>query len=102
VNRSDLIATVAERAGLSPQGARSVVEALFGAGGDPGAIAAALAAGERVQLAGFGTFEVRARKERRGRNPQTRAPMVIPGGPAPVFRPGTALRGALRPGGAPV
>lgn len=102
MNRSDLIASVAQQAGLSAQGARSAVEALFGGGTGAGVIAAALRAGERVQLAGFGTFEVRARKERRGRNPQTRAPMIIPGGPAPVFRPGAVLRGALRAEGGAV
>lgn len=97
MNKSELIAAVAARSGLSGDGARQAVEALFGQGGDAGVIAAALGAGERVMLAGFGTFEPRRRKEREGRNPHTRERIRIPASVVPAFRPGAALRDSLRP-----
>ena len=96
MTRTDLVMHVAQRAGVSPQAARAAVDAVFGAAGTPGAIAAALGRGERVQLAGFGTFEVRQRKARLGRNPQTREPIAIPAATAPLFRPGTNLRDHVR------
>jgi DNA-binding protein HU-beta len=96
MNKADLVQQLGQRAGLSGDGARSVIEALFGSASEAGLIGAALRAGERVQLAGFGTFEARERKERVGRNPHTRERIVIPGGRAPAFRPGTVLKAQLR------
>ena len=55
-----------------------------------------LAANEKVQLVGFGTFEVRERAERKGRNPQTREEIVIPASKAPVFKAGKALKEAVQ------
>jgi len=52
----------------------------------------ALAKGEKVQLVGFGTFEVRQRAARKGRNPQTKAEIKIPASKAPVFKAGKALK----------
>lgn len=96
MNKSDLIQQLGQRTGLSGEGARSVVEVLFGTASDAGLIGAALRAGDRVQLAGFGTFEARERKQRLGRNPHTRERIVIPAGKAPVFRAGSMLRSQLR------
>jgi DNA-binding protein HU-beta len=96
MNKTDLIEQLGRRAGLSGDGARSAIEALFGSSSEAGLIGAALRAGERVQLAGFGTFEARARKERLGRNPHTRERIVIPAGKAAAFRPGSVLKSQLR------
>jgi DNA-binding protein HU-beta len=96
MNKADVIQQLGRRAGLSGDGARSVVDALFGTASEAGLIGAALRAGERVQLAGFGTFEARDRKQRVGRNPHTRERIVIPGGRAPAFRPGSLLKAQLR------
>ncbi len=65
MNKSELVAAVAKEAGLSKADAEKAVKATFGA------IEAALVEGEKVQLIGFGTFEVRERAARTGRNPQT-------------------------------
>jgi DNA-binding protein HU-beta len=92
MNRNDVIGELARRAGLSPDGARRTVEVLFGGAREAGVIAAALARGERVQLAGFGTFETRQRRARPGRNPHTRQTILIPASIAPAFRPATALK----------
>jgi DNA-binding protein HU-beta len=96
MNKSELIEALERRAGLSGPGARQAVEALFGTASDAGLIGAALRAGERVQLAGFGTFEARDRKQRIGRNPHTRERIVIPAGRSPAFRPGSVLKSQLR------
>ena len=52
--------------------------------------------GEKVQLVGFGSFEVKERAERIGRNPKTKEAIVIPAGRAPVFKAGTALKDAIK------
>jgi len=95
MNRSDLIAEMV-RAGVPTEGARLAVEALFGSAVDPGLIAGALRRGDRVHLAGFGTFEARARKERAGHNPHTGERITIAAVVAPVFRAGTTLKSAVR------
>ena len=51
--------------------------------------------GEKVQLVGFGTFEVRDRKERQGQNPQTKEPIVIPATKVPAFKAGKSLKEAV-------
>jgi len=96
MNRSELIAELARSAGLPSEGARLAIEALFGTTVDAGLIAGVLRRGDRVHLAGFGTFEARARKERTGHNPHTGQRLVIPAAVAPVFRAGTTLKSALR------
>ena len=65
MNKAELIGSVAEKAGMSKKDAEKAVNAVFASVGD------ALANGEKVQLVGFGTFEVRERAARTGRNPQT-------------------------------
>jgi DNA-binding protein HU-beta len=96
MNRSDLIAELSRCAGMPAEGARLAIDALFGTAADAGLIAGALKRGDRVQLAGFGTFEARSRKERPGHNPHTGERLVIPAVVAPVFRAGTTLKATLR------
>lgn len=90
MNKAELVDDVAQRAGISKKDAASVVDAIFDK------ISSTLASGDRVQLTGFGTFEVRKRDERRGRNPQTGAEIVIPARTTAVFRPGKALKDAVQ------
>ena len=59
-------------------------------------ITEALSRGEKVQLVGFGTFEVRDRAARKGRNPQTKEEIIIPASKAPVFKAGKALKDAVQ------
>ena len=92
MNKTELIGRLARRTGMPVDGARQAVEALFGSASDAGLIAAALGAGERVQLPGFGTFETRRRRERLGRNPHTKQSLVIPARVAPAFRPASGFK----------
>lgn len=89
-NKQDLIAKVAETAELSKKQAALVVATVFDT------IAESLANGEKVQLIGFGSFEVRERAERKGRNPQTGAELVIPASKVPAFKAGKALKDAVK------
>ena len=89
-NKQDLIAKVAETAELSKKQAALVVATVFDT------IAESLANGEKVQLIGFGGFEVRERAERKGRNPQTGAEIVIPASKVPAFKAGKALKDAVK------
>ena len=86
MNKNDLISTVAEKSGLSKKDATSAVEALFTS------ISEGLEKGEKIQLVGFGNFEVRERSERKGRNPQTGKEMTIPASKVPAFKPGKQLK----------
>jgi DNA-binding protein HU-beta len=96
MNRQELIEGLAARTGLPEAAARRAVKALFGSQGDNGLIAAALDRGERVALAGFGTFVVRERAERMIRDPRTGAHRRLPARRAVAFRAGIALRDQLR------
>ena len=89
-NKQDLIAKVAETAELSKKQAALVVGTVFET------IAESLAKGEKVQLIGFGSFEVRERAERKGRNPQTGDEIVIPASKVPAFKAGKALKDAVK------
>ena len=89
MNKTELIAAAAEKAGVSKKEAEAVVTAAFDA------IAASLKEGEKVQLVGFGAFEVKARAERVGRNPQTKETITIPASKTPVFKAGKALKDAV-------
>ena len=89
MNKAELIAAVAEKTGLSKRDADRAVGAAFDA------IADALVAGEKVSLVGFGSFDVKLRGERTGRNPATGENITIPAGRAPVFKPGKALKDAV-------
>lgn len=90
MNKTDLIAKVAEGAELSKKDATKAVEAVFEA------ISEALRNGDKVQLVGFGNFEVRERSARKGRNPQTGEEIEIPASKIPAFKPGKALRDGIQ------
>ena len=89
MNKTELIAAVAEKASLSKKDADAAVSAVFDA------VTAELAKGEKVQLIGFGTFEVRERAAKTGRNPRTGETMTIPASKVPAFKAGAALKNAV-------
>ena len=89
MNKSELVAKVAEKSGLTKKDAEKSVAAVFEA------ITETLVDGEKVQLVGFGTFEVRDRKERQGQNPKTKEPIVIPAIKVPAFKAGKSLKEAV-------
>ena len=82
MNKTELIAAAAEKAGVSKKEAEAVVTAAFDA----------LKEGEKVQLVGFGSFEVKTRAERIGRNPATGAEIKIAASKVPTFKAGKALK----------
>jgi DNA-binding protein HU-beta len=90
MNKSDLINKVAEVSELSKKDATKAVEAVFDA------ISEALQSGDKVQLVGFGNFEVRERSARKGRNPQTGEEIEIPSSKIPAFKPGKALKDGIQ------
>ena len=89
MNKAELINAAAEKAGLSKKDTEAAVNAAIEV------ITAALADAEKVQLVGFGAFEVKARAERIGRNPKTKESIKIPASKVPVFKPGKALKDAI-------
>lgn len=89
MTKADLINAVAE-IGLTKKKAAEAVQAMLDG------IKNALKRGEKVQLIGFGSFNVKNRVSRRGRNPQTGAELIIPEKRVPVFKPGAALREAVK------
>ncbi|MCF2661992.1 HU family DNA-binding protein [Pseudoflavonifractor phocaeensis] len=89
MNKTELIAAVAEKADLSKKDAEAAVTAAIDA------ITAALSQQEKVQLVGFGSFEVKTRAERVGRNPKTKETIKIPASKTPVFKAGKALKDAV-------
>jgi nucleoid DNA-binding protein/ribosomal protein L32 len=89
MNKRALVETVAADAHLDLASAESALDALVGA------VSAALADGDKVVIPGFGTFEVRDRSARTGRNPQTGEAIEIPAGRAAAFKPATALKQAV-------
>jgi DNA-binding protein HU-beta len=86
MNKAELIAKVSETTDLSKKDISKAVDAIFDA------ITEALQNGEKVQLVGFGNFEVRERSARKGRNPQTGEEIEIPASRVPAFKPGKQLR----------
>ena len=90
MNKVELIAAVAEKSGLSKKDSEKAVAAVLSA------VEGALAKGDKVQLIGFGTFEVRERPERKGRNPQTKEEITIPASKLPAFKAGKALKDAVQ------
>ncbi len=86
MNKSELINAVAEKAALSKKDSEAAVTAALDA------ITAALAEGEEVRLVGVGTFEVKKREARIGRNPKTKEEIQIPATKVPSFKPGKALK----------
>ncbi len=90
MNKSELIAAIAAKAEISKKDAEGALNATIDA------IKGALKKGDKVQLVGFGSFEVRARGERKGRNPQTKKEIVIPATKVPVFKAGKALKDDIK------
>ena len=86
MNKTELIATVAEKIGTSRKDAEQAVNAVLEVIGDE------LAAGGRVQRVGFGAFETKHREPRVGRNPKTKEAVQIPASTVPVFKAGKALK----------
>jgi DNA-binding protein HU-beta len=89
MTKSELISTVAAKAGLKKKEAEATVNAVFDE------ISNALIEGNKVQIIGFGTFDVRERKARQGKNPQTKETIEIPASKSAAFRPGKALKDAV-------
>ncbi|MEG1577809.1 MAG: HU family DNA-binding protein [Oscillospiraceae bacterium] len=90
MNKAELINASAEKAGLSKKDTETAVNAAIDV------ITAALADGDKIQLVGFGAFEVKARAERMGRNPKTKEQIKIPASKVPVFKAGKALKDAVK------
>lgn len=89
MNKTDLINAVAEKSELSKKDAAKAVDAVFES------ITNTLKEGGKVQLVGFGSFEVRERAARKGRNPQTGEEIEIPASKNPAFKPGKQLKEAV-------
>ena len=89
-NKADLVSLVASNTKLSKKEAADAVDLVFNF------VKETLSKDEKVQLIGFGTFEVRERAARKGRNPQTGAEIEIPASKAPAFKPGKALKEAVK------
>ena len=86
MNKSDLIAAIAAKTGDTKKDAEATLNAFIDV------VTESLAKEEKVQLVGFGSFEVRKRAARKGRNPQTKEEIKIPASKAPVFKAGKALK----------
>ncbi|EOD00349.1 HU family DNA-binding protein [Caldisalinibacter kiritimatiensis] len=90
MNKSELITSIAEKSGLTKKDAESALNAFMKS------VEEALTSGDKVQLVGFGTFEVRERKARKGRNPRNPQEVIdIPASKAPVFKAGKTLKEAV-------
>lgn len=89
MNKTELVASIAAKTKCTKRSAEIAVEALLET------FTTELAKGEKIQLIGFGTFEVRARKARKGRNPQSGEALDIPAANQPVFTAGKALKEAV-------
>ena len=89
MTKTELVAMVADKAGLTKKNSEQAVNAFFSA------VEGALVEGDTVQAVGFGTFEVKERPARTGRNPQTGKEIKIAASKAPVFRAGKKLKDAV-------
>ncbi|MBY0030781.1 HU family DNA-binding protein [Priestia aryabhattai] len=90
MNKTELVDAVATKSELTKQDSKRAVDALFET------ISNTLAQEEKIQLVGFGTFEIRERAGRTGRNPQTGEQMTIPASKSPAFKPGKELKEAVK------
>jgi DNA-binding protein HU-beta len=86
MNKTDLINSIAAKSGLNKKNSEAALNAFIESVED------SLKAGDKVVLVGFGTFEVRKRAARKGRNPQTKEEITIPASNAPVFKAGKGLK----------
>ena len=89
MNKAELIIAAAEKAGLTKKDTEAAITAAIAV------ITEKLAENEKIQLVGFGSFEVKARAERIGRNPKTKEQIKIPASKVPVFKAGKALKDAV-------
>ncbi|MBD5430994.1 MAG: HU family DNA-binding protein [Lactobacillus sp.] len=89
-NKAELVSDVATKTELTKKDVTAAVDAIFSSIQDE------LTNGNKVQLIGFGTFEVRHRAARKGRNPQTGKEIEIPASEVPAFKPGKALKDAIK------
>lgn len=90
MTKTDLVSAVAKKAGVTKKDAGAVLDALIEE------IIGAVKKGDRVQLVGFGTFELRERAARTGLNPQTKEPIEISASKAPAFKAGKAFKDAVK------
>ena len=90
MNKTELVAAVAAKADISKKAADAAVAAVFGA------IEDALKEGDKVQIIGFGTFEVRERAAKEGRNPRTGETIKIAASKVPAFKAGAGLKNAVK------
>jgi DNA-binding protein HU-beta len=95
MNKSELAQALANKTEMSKTDAQRAIDAIFSP--DDGVITEALKQGDRVQITGFGTFETRERKARTGRNPRTGREIRIGPTTSASFRPGKALKDAVKP-----
>ena len=89
MNKAELISAVAEKTGLSKKDSEKAINATFDA------ITVSLEAGDKVQLVGFGVFEVKERSARIGRNPKTKEEIQIPASRVPAFKAGKVLKDSV-------
>ncbi|HCC34370.1 MAG TPA: integration host factor subunit alpha [Ruminococcaceae bacterium] len=89
MNKTELIAAVADKAGLSKKDAEKAVAGVIDT------VVDTVVAGDKVQIVGFGTFEMRERSARTGRNPQTKETIEIPASKLPVFKAGKGFKDAV-------
>ena len=89
MNKTELIAAVAEKTGLTKKDAERVVNATIET------ITESMVKGDKVNVSGFGIFEVKTREARIGRNPRTKEEIKIPASKVPVFKPGKALKDSV-------
>lgn len=89
MNKTEFVAAVAEAAGASKKDAENIINATLAQ------IEKVLAAGDKVQFVGFGTFETRERGERTAKNPRTGEAITVPAAKAPAFKAGKALKDAV-------
>ena len=90
MNKTELIAATAEKAGMTKKDAERALNAALDA------ITATLTEGGRIQLSGFGIFEVKTREARTGRNPRTKETIQIPASKNPVFKASSALKATVQ------
>lgn len=89
MNKAELISAVSEKTGLSKKDSEKAINATFDTIGE------SLEAGERVQLVGFGVFDIKDRPARMGRNPKTKEEISIPASRVPTFKAGKALKDSV-------
>ena len=89
MNKAELVGQIAQKSGLTKKDSEIALNAFIES------VQGALKANDKVQLVGFGTFEVRQRNARKGRNPQTGKEITIPASKAPVFKVGKALKDSV-------